>query len=55
MKTNIRFDRYKCFQRQNEQSVEMDSINVLIGRNNSGKSSIIDIIEYCTDNQKIQR
>lgn len=54
MKTNIRFDRYKCFQRQNEQSVEMDSINVLIGRNNSGKSSIIDIIEYCTDNQKFR-
>lgn len=42
--TKIVFENYKCFKNK----VELDNlkpINIIIGKNNIGKSSILDIIE----------
>ena len=43
----ISFSKYKCFDVKNSSfSIDMNSnISLIIGRNNSGKSSVIDVIE----------
>lgn len=43
----ISFSKYKCFDVRNSSfSIDMNSnISLIIGRNNSGKSSVIDVIE----------
>lgn len=43
----ISFSKYKCFDATNGSfSIDMNSnISLIIGRNNSGKSSVIDVIE----------
>ncbi len=45
---SISFRRYKSF-KENYATIKMNRVNVVIGRNNSGKSSCIDIIEALTD------
>lgn len=50
----IQFQGYKSFKELQE--IRMDNaITVLIGKNNSGKSSILDIIEYVYDADKQKR
>ena len=49
---NIRFKGYKVF--SNEQYAELENIskvNVIIGKNNSGKTSLLDIIEIIYDSK----
>lgn len=48
---NVSFEKYRCYNAK-ENSIEIMPINVLIGRNNSGKSSISDIIEFCSEPDK---
>ena len=43
---SIKIKNYKCFGESSQGFEEIKPINVLIGRNNSGKSSLIDLIEY---------
>lgn len=48
----IRFKNYKSFG-NDESSIENKQINILIGRNNSGKSSCLDIIENIYNKEKL--
>ena len=53
MKTinKIIFENYKCF--KNKICIdEIKPINIIIGRNNIGKSSLLDIIEFINDLEK---
>ena len=44
----IIFEKYKCF--KNETIIEnIKPINIVIGRNNIGKSSLLDIVEIIND------
>lgn len=51
MQETIIFNNYKSFN-STENRIPLSKINILIGRNNTGKSSIVDIIEYITDVKK---
>ena len=46
---SIKIKNYKCFGESSQGFEEIKPINVLIGRNNSGKSSLIDLIEYAIE------
>ena len=46
---DIRFKNYKSFGDEWSILDSLSNINVLIGRNNAGKSSVLDIIESLTD------
>ena len=43
---DIRVENFKCFGGEAQGLNEIKPINLLIGRNNSGKSSLIDLVEY---------
>ena len=45
----LRFRGYKAFTQEYVEILEFEKINVFIGRNNSGKSSCLDIIEDIID------
>lgn len=45
----IMFKNYKSFKNEYVDMLELGKINIFIGRNNSGKSSCLDIIESLTD------
>ncbi len=50
MYTGIQFSGYKVFSEKN--LIELDKItnvNIIIGKNNSGKSSLLDVIEMAYD------
>ena len=50
MYTGIQFSGYKVFSEEN--LIELDKItnvNIIIGKNNSGKSSLLDVIEMAYD------
>lgn len=47
--SNIKFKNYKSFGDYWSTIQNVSSVNVLIGRNNSGKSSVLDVIEGLTD------
>ena len=56
MYTLIQFKGYKLF--SNESIIKLDKIsnlNVIIGKNNSGKSSLLDVIEMVYDCEKFER
>lgn len=56
MHTGIQFSGYKLF--CNETMTELDKItnvNVIIGKNNSGKSSLLDVIEMAYDEESFNR
>ena len=49
---NIRFKRYKAF--SNDQYAEINDIsciNVIIGKNNCGKTSLLEVVEKVFDNE----
>ena len=47
---NIKFENYKCF--KIAEINEIKNINIIIGKNNIGKSSILDVIEMIYGNKK---
>lgn len=56
MYTGIRFSGYKLFREEN--IIEFDkitNINVIIGKNNSGKSSLLDVIEMTYDEASFEK
>lgn len=56
MYKGIRFNGYKLFSEEN--TIELDklsNVNVIIGKNNSGKSSLLDVIEMAYDSEKFKR
>jgi hypothetical protein len=47
MYQSIYFDKYKSFSEKKENALEgLKNVNVIIGKNNSGKSSVLDVICY---------
>ncbi|OHX42361.1 ATP-dependent nuclease [Cytobacillus oceanisediminis] len=47
---SIYIDGYKCFSKGNYVGLEdIKQLNVLIGRNNSGKSSLLDLLSFAVD------
>jgi putative ATP-dependent endonuclease of OLD family len=43
---------YKCFHDEENGFESIHPINIIIGKNNSGKSSLLDLIEYMVDDNK---
>ena len=52
MSIKITVSNYKCFDKTGGEIVDIKPINIIIGRNNSGKSSVIELIEYLTNGTK---
>jgi len=44
-KISIEFEQYKAF-RKRQRLQEIKPINIIIGRNNAGKSAVLDVVEY---------
>lgn len=56
MFTGIKFKGYKLFSEDNLMEIEdISNVNVIIGKNNSGKSSLLDVIETVYDNNKFSK
>lgn len=54
--SSIKIKNYKCFGNTSQGFNEIKPINIIIGKNNSGKSSLLDLIQYITtDNFIIPR
>lgn len=52
----IFFKGYKSYKQDIDHQIDsIYPINVLIGRNNSGKSSILDIIDFCTNGESLHK
>lgn len=51
----LRFKGYKSFQGEYVDLQEIEKINIFIGRNNSGKSSCLDIVENVIDPKSLLR
>ncbi|QIK56078.1 ATP-binding protein [Dysgonomonas sp. HDW5B] len=51
IKDKIIIKNYKCFDNNGAGFDKIYPINIIIGKNNSGKSSLIDVIRYLTDNE----
>jgi AAA15 family ATPase/GTPase len=50
----VKAKNYKCFGKIPQGFEEILPLNLIIGRNNSGKSALIDLIEYAIDSSKIK-
>ena len=48
----IKFEDYKCFKSGCINNIK--PINVIIGKNNIGKSSILDILRCCIQNENLE-
>lgn len=49
----LQIKQFKCFGEEGAECGNIHPINILIGRNNSGKSAIIDALELCTSKGSI--
>lgn len=49
---NFEIKNYKCFGDEGVYIPQFKDINVIIGKNNTGKSSIIDIVKFLTTKNK---
>jgi len=49
---NFEIKNYKCFGEEGAYIPQFKDINVIIGKNNTGKSSIIDIVKFLTTKNK---
>lgn len=47
----IEFDKYKCFQNDNNRIENLSNLNIFIGKNCSGKTSVMDIIKFLLSKQ----
>lgn len=47
--TSLKIKNYKCFGDEVQGFDSIARINIIIGRNNSGKSSLLDLLEYVTN------
>ena len=45
----IRVSNYKCFRNEEQGFEKIFPVNIIVGKNNSGKSSLLDLIHYVTD------
>ncbi len=50
--TKIHFEDYKCFPKTTIENLQ--PINVVIGKNNIGKSSLLDVVEIIYDGDKLK-
>lgn len=46
---SVTCSNYKCIATDTQGFAHIKPINVIIGRNNSGKTTLLDLIEYCCD------
>lgn len=49
---NFKIKNYKCFGEDGADILQFKDINVIIGKNNTGKSSIIDVVKFLTTKNK---
>lgn len=47
-KIRIKVKNYKAFGAEEQGLESISNINIVIGKNNTGKSALLDIVEYCT-------
>src|SRR3989338_10356950 len=45
---SIKIKNYKCFANEEQGFEQVLPINIIIGRNNSGKSTLLELIQYIT-------
>ncbi|MCC0051494.1 MAG: AAA family ATPase [Rhodobiaceae bacterium] len=50
---SIRVRNFKCFGSEGGSFEPFAPINIIIGRNNSGKSALIDAIDVCVSEERI--
>lgn len=48
--SSVKVSNYRCFDHEPEGLVGIQNFNLLIGRNNSGKSALIDVVEMACQN-----
>ncbi len=52
LERSLKIRNYKCFGDDEQGFEKILPINIIIGKNNSGKSSLIDLIEYLVSPQR---
>lgn len=53
--TSIKVKNYKCFNEEPQGFDKILPINIIIGRNNSGKSSLIDLVNFMVTSNDLQK
>ncbi|WP_437286297.1 ATP-dependent nuclease [Sorangium sp. So ce406] len=53
--SSVKISNYKCFGNEPQGFEQISPINIIIGRNNAGKSSLLDLIELATNTKNINK